>query len=59
MKIKIETQTIVLPKLIEVDGKKYPITPYNVQVVMKYWETKNEDELKNLKDISLDLGGLK
>jgi len=56
MKIKIETQTVIIPKLIEIDGKKYPVTPYNFGVVRKYWETKNVDELKNLKDISLDFG---
>lgn len=56
MKINIKTRTIEMPIEIVVDGIKYPITQWNVDVVRRYWKTKDEQVLKNLSDMFLDLG---
>lgn len=52
-KINIEKRTIEVPVKIEVDGKSYPIHQWNIDVVRKYEQTKDEVELDRLKDFSL------
>lgn len=54
-KIKIEKATIELPTKIEISGKKYPIHPWNINVVRDYWKTGDVKELDKLKDFSLEL----
>ena len=56
MKIDIKTRMIEVPFEIIVDDIKYPLTQWNVNVVKKYWATKNELVLKDLADFSLDFG---
>ena len=54
--IDINHTMIKVPVRITVDGKNYPIHKWNIEVVNKYWESKDESELDRLKDFSLDLG---
>jgi len=54
-KIIIEKRIIEVPSKIEVNGKSYPIHQWNVDVVKKYEETKDEKILEQLKDFSLEL----
>lgn len=55
MKIDIEIRTVVVPIKIEIDGKSYPITQYNRNIVEEYWATEKESVLGKLKDFSLDI----
>lgn len=43
------------PTYIKIDGKVYPLTGWNRQVINEYWTSGNEDILEKLKDFSLDI----
>jgi hypothetical protein len=53
--IKIKWVETMTPAEIEVDGVKYPRTQWNIDVVMEYWNTKDESMLDKLKNFSLEL----
>lgn len=56
MVIDINYTMIKTPVRITIDGKNYPIHQWNIDIVKKYWDTKDESVLKDLKDFSLDFG---
>lgn len=52
--VDIEHALIKTPVHITVDGKKYPLTGWNVSVVNEYWATDDEAILEKLKDFALE-----
>lgn len=54
--IDIKVALVRTPVKITVDGKTYPNTQWNYNVVREYWKTDDPKVLDNLKDFSLDLG---
>lgn len=53
--IDINHTFVKMPVRITIDGKTYPLTKWNVDVVNEYWETDDEAVLDKLKAFSLDL----
>ena len=53
MSIDIKHEMVKVPTEIIVDDITYPIHQFNIEAVIKYWDTGNEEELKNLKNFSL------
>lgn len=51
--IKIKKQQIEVVTEIIVDGKEYPITEWNRNVISDFEQTKDEKELEKLKDFTL------
>jgi hypothetical protein len=51
--INIEFETV--PKSIVVDGVNYPRTQWNLNIVAKYIQTKDEAVLDNLNTVVLDI----
>lgn len=51
--IDINHTFIKTPVRISIDGKNYPITKWNIDVVNEYWETGDEAVLDKLKDFAL------
>lgn len=52
--IDINHTFVKVPVRITVDGTNYPITGWNIEVVNKYWETKDESILDRLKSFVLE-----
>lgn len=46
--INITGELIRIPKKIVVDGKNYPRTQHNINVVTEYWKTDDEKVLDRL-----------
>ncbi len=53
MDIDIQLGQITVPVKITMNGKSYPIHPWNIDIVNEYRKTKDESVLKKLKDFSL------
>lgn len=54
--VKIKWATIRVPETIVVDGRKYPRTQRNLDVVREWEKTKDDATLDKLSDIVLDFG---
>lgn len=55
MKINIKKRTVEIPVKIEIDGKNYPITQWNINIIREYEKTTDVLILNKLKDFSLIL----
>lgn len=56
MEINIDQKEITVVSGIRIDGKKYPLTPWNIDCAEDYLRTKDVKFIENLKDFALDLG---
>lgn len=56
MEINIDQKEIIVVSGIRIDGKKYPLTPWNIDCAEDYLRTKDVKFIESLKDFALDLG---